>query len=364
MTLPEWVTTASYILVFILSFGLTLLLVPVTRWLSFKLGAVSRPGGRRRERMPMPKLGGIALFVAFTLSVLMAQWLPVERLDPNEVTRLTGLLLGGVVIFIVGLVDDFYELSYIAQAAGQIIAASIAIAFKIFIEYFNNPFTGEQTPEWGMPVTVVLTLFWMGLMMNTVNFLDGADGLAAGVCGIAGVMLFLNGAFFVEPAQASVSLLHLALVGVCVGFVVYNFYPAQIYLGGGALYLGYLVGTLSIIGGAKMATILLVMGLPLMDLAWQAANRLRQGRSPFSGDRGHLHFRLLDSGLMTPRQLALGYYAFCAFFGMLTLVLESQLYKFVAFGAMLVLVVIGFALLARVKTLHSSGGLYSSSSSE
>lgn len=364
MTLPEWVTTASYILVFVLSVGLTLLLVPVTRWLSFKLGAVSRPGGRRRERMPMPKLGGIALFIAFTLSVLVAQWLPVERLDPNEVTRLTGLLLGGVVIFIVGLVDDFYELSYIAQAAGQIVAASIAIAFQIFIEYFNNPFTGEQTPEWGMPVTVVLTLFWMGLMMNTVNFLDGADGLAAGVCGIAGVLLFLNGAFFVEPAQSSVSLLHLALVGICAGFVVYNFYPAQIYLGGGALYLGYLVGTLSIIGGAKMATILLVMGLPLMDLAWQAANRLRQGRSPFSGDRGHLHFRLLDSGLMTPRQLALGYYAFCAFFGMLTLVLESQLYKFVAFGVMLVLVMIGFSLLARVKTLHSSGDLFSSSSSE
>ena len=362
--LPEWVVSASYLLTFLLAFALTLFLVPVTRWLSFKLGAVSQPGGRRREAVPMPKLGGIALFAAFTVSVLAAQSLPVQRLDPNEVTRLTGLLLGGSVIFIVGLIDDFHELSYIAQAAGQIAAAAIAIVFQIFIEYFNNPFTGEQTPEWGMPVTVILTLFWMGLMMNTVNFLDGADGLAAGVCGIAGVMLFLNSAFFVEPPQASVSLLHLAFVGICVGFLVYNFHPAQIYLGGGALYLGYLVGTLSIIGGAKMATVLLVMGLPLMDLAWQTANRVLQGRSPFSGDRGHLHFRLLDSGLMTVRQLALGYYAFCAFFGMLTLVLESQLYKFVAFSVMLVLVAVGFALVSRFKIPHSVEDRYSSSPSE
>jgi UDP-GlcNAc:undecaprenyl-phosphate GlcNAc-1-phosphate transferase len=362
--LPDWVVSASYLLVFLLAFALTLFLVPITRWLSFKLGAVSRPGGRRREATPMPKLGGIALFTAFTVSVLAAQSLPVQRLDPNEVTRLTGMLLGGAIIFVVGLIDDFYELSYIVQAAGQVAAAIVAIAFQIFIEYFNNPFTGEQTPEWGMPVTVILTLFWMGLMMNTVNFLDGADGLAAGVCGIAGVMLFLNGAYFVEPAQASVSLLHLALVGICAGFLVYNFYPAQIYLGGGALYLGYLVGTLSIIGGAKMATILLVMGLPLMDLAWQAANRLRQGRSPFRGDRGHLHFRLLDSGLMTVRQLALSYYAFCAFFGMLTLVLESQLYKFVAFSVMLILVAVGFAMVSRVRMTQSIRDVYSSPSSE
>lgn len=362
--LPEWTASASYILVFLLAFTLTLGLVPIVRWLSFRLGAVSRPGGRRREAMPMPKLGGLALFISFTVAVLVAQWLPVERLDPNEVTRLTGLLLGSTIIFIVGLVDDFYELSYIAQAVGQILAAGVAIAFQIFIEYFNNPFTGEQTPEWGMPVTIVLTLFWMGLMMNTVNFLDGADGLAAGVCGIAGVLLFLNGAYIVEPAQASVSLLHLALVGICAGFLVFNFYPAQIYLGGGALYLGFLVGTLSIIGGAKMATILLVMGLPLMDLAWQAANRLRQGRSPFSGDRGHLHFRLLDSHIVSPRQLALGYYVFCAFFGSLTLVLESQLYKFIAFSIMLLLVAIGFALVARVRLPQSSVEVRSSSSSE
>lgn len=362
--LPEWVVPSAYLLVLMLSLALTLLLVPAVRWLSVHLGALSRPGGRRREVAPMPKLGGIALFVSFTVSVLVAQLLPVERLDPNEITRLTGLLIGGTIIFVVGLIDDFYELSYVGQAIGQIAAASVAIAFQIFIEYFNNPFTNQQTPEWGMPVTVVLTLFWMGLMMNTVNFLDGADGLAAGVCGIAGMLLFLNGAYVVEPAQASVSLLHVALVGGCAGFLVFNFYPAQIYLGGGALYLGYLIGTLSIIGGAKMATILLVMGLPLMDLAWQAANRLRQGRSPFSGDRGHLHFRLLDSGMMTTRQLALSYYAFCAFFGSLTLILESQLYKFIAFSVMLVLVMIGFALVARARLPNMAKDAYSSSPSE
>lgn len=361
--MPEWIVPVSYLLVLILSLSLTLASVPLAHWLSVRWNVMSQPGPRRREQYPMPKLGGIALFIGFTLTVIIAQFLPVERQDPYEVIRLVGLLLGSVVIFLVGIADDFHELSYLALALGQMAAVAIAILFQIFIEYFNNPLTGQTTPEWGMLVTVTLTMLWLGLMMNTVNFLDGADGLAAGVCGIASLMLFLNGAFFVVPAQISVSLLPLALVGTCLGFLLYNFYPARIYMGGGAIYLGFLVGALSIIGGAKMATVLLVMGLPLMDLTWQAFNRLRQGRNPFSGDRGHIHFRLLDRGVLTPRQLALGYYAFCAFFGLLTLVLESQLYKFIAFGVMLVLVGVGFLLVARLRTGQSSSDEYRSSSS-
>lgn len=361
--MPSWIVPVAYGLVFILSVSLTLASVPFAYWLSVRLGAVSQPGPRRHERQPMPKLGGIALFVGFTGTVIISQWLPVERQDPYEVIRLMGLLLGSVGIFVLGILDDLYELSYVALAIGQILTAAIAIVFQIFIEYVNNPLTGQSTPEWGMLVTVTLTMLWLGLMMNTVNFLDGADGLAAGVCGIASLMLFLNGAYVVVPAQTSVSLLPLALAGTCVGFLAYNFYPARIYMGGGALYLGFLIGALSIIGGAKMATVLLVMGLPLMDLTWQAFNRLRQGRNPFSGDRGHIHFRLLDSGAITPRQLALGYYAFCAFFGFLTLVLESQLYKVIAFVVMLVMVTIGFVLVTRLRDVHSSSDAYESSSS-
>ncbi len=338
----------SFAITFLLAFALSLLLVPFARWLSFRLGAVSKPGGRRRESQPMPRLGGIAVYVGFVVAVIAAQWLPVPRQDPNEIFRLTGLILGTTFCFIFWLLDDIYEFGWLPQYLGQIVAASIAVLFQIFIEFFNNPLTGQQTDPWPFWVTVTLTLFWIGLMINTVNWLDGLDGLAAGVAVIAGVLLFLNSAFFVIPAQASVALLPLAMVGAALGFLVYNFHPATIYLGGGAPMLGFMLGTLSIIGGAKMATILLVMGLPLMDFAWQVFNRIIRGRNPMYGDRGHVHFRLLDLGYLTHRQIVLVYYLFCSFFGALTLVLESQLYKFIAFAVMVALIAIGFALLVRM----------------
>ena len=338
----------AFTIVFLLSFSLTLLVVPFARWLSFKVGAISKPNFRRHELEPMPKLGGLAIFVGFIVAIIFAQYLPVPRQDPNEITRLTGLILGSVFVFVVWFLDDIYEFNWLIQAIAQVITAFIAIAFLIFIEFFNNPLTGQQTDPWSFWVTVILTIFWIGLMMNTVNFLDGLDGLAGGVAVIAGLMLFANSAFFVSPAQTSVALLPLAMTGACFGFLVYNFYPARIYLGGGAPLLGFWLASLSIIGGAKMATILLVMGLPLMDSAWQAFSRLLRGGNPMRGDRGHLHFRLLDTGILSHRQIVVCYYLFCAFFGVLTLVLESQLYKFIAFAVMLILIIVGLAILVRI----------------
>lgn len=344
---------SAFIIVFALAFTISLLLVPVARWLSFKLGAVSIPGGRRHESEPMPRLGSVAIFGGFIVAVLVAQMLPVPRQDANEIIRFTGLIIGSIFCFVFWFLDDIFEFGWLPQYLGQIIAAAIAVSFLIFIEFFNNPLTGEQTPTWSFLVTVTLSLFWIGVMMNTVNWLDGLDGLATGVAVIAGLMLFLNSAFFVSPAQTSVALLPLAMMGACLGFLLYNFHPAKIYLGGGAPLLGFWLGTLSIIGGAKMATILLVMGLPLMDFAWQVFNRLRHGRNPMSGDRGHVHFRLLDSGKLSHRQIVLLYYSFCAFFGILTLILPSQLYKFIAFGVMLTLIMIGFAVLVRLPNQSS-----------
>jgi UDP-GlcNAc:undecaprenyl-phosphate/decaprenyl-phosphate GlcNAc-1-phosphate transferase len=335
-----------YWIVFGLAFSLALALMPLAVWLSHRYGIVSRPGGRRKEALPMPKLGGLPIFAAFIVTIVAAQWLPVPRPDPNEIIRLWGLVIGSAFIFAVGVVDDLRELSALVQGVCQIIVAGIAIACLIFIEYVNNPLTGAQTDVFPYVVTVVLSMFWLGLMMNTVNFLDGLDGLAGGVVAIASVILFINSAFVVQPAQVSVSLLPLALFGATLAFLLYNFYPARVYMGGSALFMGYALGVLSIIGGAKMATILLVMGLPLMDVAWQIVNRLRQGRNPMVGDRGHLHFRLSDLGF-TARQIVIPYYLFCACFGVLTLLIESQLYKFIALGVMLLLVALGFAVLSR-----------------
>ena len=337
----------AYIIVFSCALSLSLLTIPLARYFSMRFGVSSIPGGRRQERVAMPKLGGLAIFVGFTFTVLLAQVLPVPRSDPNEMNRLVGLACGGLVIFVLGVIDDVFDLNYLQIFFFQIVTAVIAIAFQIFIEFFNNPLTGIKTDPWSPVVTVALTMFWLVLMMNTVNLLDGSDGLAGGIAFIAAIVLFLNSAFRQEPPQTSVSLLHLAFAGAVLGFLVHNFYPARIYVGGSAWFLGYVLGCLSIIGGAKMATILLVMGLPLMDLGWQVVNRIRHGNNPFQGDRGHLHFRLLDTGTLSPRQIALGYYAVCALLGFLTLVTTSQLFKFIAIAAMLVCIAIGFIAVGR-----------------
>lgn len=329
-------------------------MIPVARWLSYRFNAVSEPGGRRHEAEPMPRLGGLAVFTGFIVAVIASQFLPVPRQDPEELTRLTGLILGSIFVFSFWFLDDIFEFKWLSQAIAQVIAAGIAISFLIFIEFFNNPITGQQTDPWSFWVTIVLTLFWVGLMMNTVNFLDGLDGLAAGVAVIAGLMLFANSAFRVEPAQSSVALLPLAMTGACLGFLMYNFYPARIYLGGGAPLLGFWLATLSIIGGAKMATILLVMGLPLIDSTWQAVSRLLRGQNPMRGDRGHLHFRLLDTGILSHRQIVLFYYLFCSFFGVLTLLLDSQLFKFIAFGVMILLIIVGLMVIIRIPSQSSS----------
>ena len=345
-------TLFAFALVFNLALAVSLAMIPLARYISRRFGIISVPGGRRQEPLAMPKLGGLAIFVGFLASIALAQLLPVPRFDPYEIIRLAGLMIGSIVIFALGVVDDIYGLSYFQAFLGQIVTAAIAIVFQIFIEFFNNPLTGLQTDPWPPLVTISLTMFWLILMMNTVNLLDGSDGLAAGIAVIAGLILFVNSAFRQVPPQISVSLLPLAMSGASLGFLIHNFYPARIYMGGSAWFLGYALGTLSIIGGAKMATILLVMGLPLMDLGWQIVNRLRHGYNPFHGDRGHLHFRLLDAGLLSPRQIALGYYAICALFGLLTLVTTSQLFKFIAFGVMLVFVAVGFIAVGRISPLR------------
>jgi UDP-GlcNAc:undecaprenyl-phosphate GlcNAc-1-phosphate transferase len=349
----------AFLITFTIALTLTLLLMPVCDRLGRRWGMTTKAGGRRMTEADfrrVSKLGGVGLALGFVVAALLAQFLPVPRFDANELTRLAGLVLGTVFLTFVGILDDKYELKALPQFLIQFAAAGIAIGFQVFIEYFNNPFTGQQTDPWHPIVTVILTAFWLVVTMNTVNFLDGLDGLAGGVAFIAGIVLFVNSVFAL--GQTSVGLLHLALMGASLGFVIYNFYPARIFMGSGAVTLGYILGALAIIGGAKMATILFVIALPLLDAAWQAANRLVQGRSPFRGDRGHLHFRLLDMGF-SQRQIVSFYYLFCALFGVLTLVIESQFFKLLAFLALMGLVVLGFLLVERMQRQNSERAIRS-----
>lgn len=320
----------AFALIFVVAFGLAFALTPLAGRLGLRWGVVDRPGGRHMHGRTVPRLGGLALYPAFILPlfltlVLPADWFP-PRQDPNELTRLAGVMLGSTFIFLVGLCDDRWNLGPFVQLFGQLLAALIAIAFLVFIERVMNPFT-DQLTVFPLPFTVAFTLFWIVGMVNTVNWLDGLDGLAAGVTAIvSGVLAF----HMYREGQQSVALLPLALLGCTLGFLPYNFHPARVFMGSsGALFLGFAVGTLSIVAGAKMATVLLVMGIPIVDVAWQIFNRLRHGRSSFQGDRGHLHFRLLDMGL-SQRQIVSLFYVFCAAFGLLALVISSRLYKFFA----------------------------------
>jgi UDP-GlcNAc:undecaprenyl-phosphate GlcNAc-1-phosphate transferase len=333
----------AFAIVFGVAFLLALILTPFTIHLGHRFNILAIPGGRRKHSQPISKLGGLAILIPFSVAVVIAQFTPVERTDPNEIVRLTGLLWGGLFIYMVGVLDDKYEFSPLVNYLGQLVAGAIAVAFLIFIESFNNPLTGDTQAGWPYWVTVTFSLFWLGLMMNTVNFLDGLDGLAAGVTAIACLIIFIHAAFRLN--QVSVGLLPLALLGATLGFLRFNFYPAKVFMGGGAVFLGYTLGCLSIIGGAKMATILLVMGLPLMDLAWQALRRLSKGRNPMHGDRGHLHFRLVDLGY-SQRLIVFGYYTFSVLFGGIALLTTSRLYKLIALLAMMVILGGTFALVS------------------
>ena len=334
-------TTMIFVLVFATGFLIALVLTPLAARLARRTGAVDQPRDRHRHAQPTPKLGGVPLFVAFGAAVLVSLLYP--RTDEFEMSRVIGLLSGSVVIFLVGVYDDYRELAPLPQLVAQIVAASIAAASGILIRDLSNPFDGQllSFESW---FACLFTLFWLVGMMNTINWLDGLDGLAGGVVVIAGFMLF---AHTFRLGQTSLALLALALIGSGLGFLVFNFSPAQIFMGSaGANVLGLALGALSIIGGAKVGTALLVLGIPILDVAWQIIQRMRAGRSPFAADRGHLHHRLLDWGV-PPRVIVALYYALTLFFGALALILPSGIHKLIA------LCIIGLGALALLVNLSA-----------
>jgi UDP-GlcNAc:undecaprenyl-phosphate GlcNAc-1-phosphate transferase len=186
----------------------------------------------------------------------------------------------------------------------------------IILTAFNAPFGGQVNLYAISPwLAILATIFWIGWMSNTVNWADGLDGLAAGVSLIAAVMLALHAIRLPQP-QYTIALLPLALAGACAGFLLFNFPPARIFMGdSGAEFLGYMLGVSAIIGGAKLATVLLVLGVPILDVVWLIVSRTLSGRSPTQGGRDHLHLRLRDLGF-TQRQIILFYYGLSASFGL------------------------------------------------
>jgi UDP-GlcNAc:undecaprenyl-phosphate GlcNAc-1-phosphate transferase len=343
-----------YLIVALASAAAALITTPLARRLSFRTGLLAEPGGRRRHTGRIPKLGGLAVFVAWLVGVGLTYWL-LPPVNPEDALRLRGVVLGSLVLVIGGLLDDRYDLPPGAQFLIQLIGALIAILHIIFIEVFTNPlptaalweaiplFRVEGNLVWlWRPLALFFTAFWIVGMINAINFLDGLDGLAAGICLIAAAFFAFHS---YRLGQETVPLFPLALAGALLGFLPFNFSPARIFLGSaGAYFLGYQMATLSILSPAKLSTALLVMAVPIIDVAWQIISRARRGQHPMRGDRGHLHFRLSDRGLPT-RRIVLGYYAVAILFGLIAVLVASPLMKLALLFALTAAV---FALLLRL----------------
>ncbi len=341
-SLPTWAVFAGvFAIAFLVSWGLT----PVAGRLSHRLGIVARPGGRRRHTGVIPRLGGLAIYGGFMAAVLATLGYPRF---PADAYRLTGLLLGATVIVIGGVLDDLFQFKPLPQAAITFVAALVAARFWVFIERVNNPLTGLPI-VFPTALIVILTVLWYSGMTTTVNWLDGLDGLATGVCAIA-VLVFM--VHMLRTEQVSVALLPVALLGAILGFMPANWHPARIHIGSnGAYLLGFSVGALALIGGARVATAILVLWAPILDVAWLIFTRVRHGRSPGSGDRWHLHFRLADMGIRHTRIVAF-YYAVSAALGLLALILPSPLYKLVALVALGLIVTLFLAAVSRLGEQH------------
>jgi UDP-GlcNAc:undecaprenyl-phosphate GlcNAc-1-phosphate transferase len=315
-----------YALIALAGFILALVVTPLGGRLGQRWRIVALPDARRHHQGTLSKLGGIGIAAGFFGALALSRLGSIPTADLNESRRFWGLVIGGALTFVLGLIDDRYDLPAWAQYGGYLLAAIVAISTLIILERFNNPLNNTLVI---LPTLLYIpvTLFWMTGMIVTVNWLDGLDGLAAGVAVILTAVLSVH---MFRSEQYSVIPQTLALLGASLGFLVYNIAPARVFMGSnGAFMLGYLLGALGLVAGGRVATVLLVMGIPIVDVAWTILDRWRHGDSPFRGDRRHLHFRLQDAGLST-RAIVSVYWAFCAISGALGLLLASRLYKLIA----------------------------------
>lgn len=313
----------------ILAFTLAVFITPVVKRLAWRLGCVDVPRPPRNlHRQSVAKLGGLAVYLAFAITVLVYWQAGFLDTAIIPVKFLWGLLFGGAVLMLGGYLDDKYDLPAKWLWVFPVLASLIALAVGIgsSVSQLTNPFGAPINLHHailGMPLSAAFVIIWLNGMMFTTKFLDGLDGLVAGVGTIAGFTLFalsltekVN-----QPITASLSII---FAGALLGYLVYAKYPAKIFLGeGGSTLVGFILGVLSIILGGKVATALLVMGVPILDVALVIVQRLWQGKSPFVGDRLHLHFRLIDLGY-SQKQVVFGMYSISALFGSAAVFLQAK----------------------------------------
>lgn len=280
---------------------LGMLFTPWVRVLALKKGAAHAPRGRDIHQEPIPRWGGLAVFAAFVISLVVGALIlhfVFHRPVGEKTMRLgLGLVLAGTILSVVGAIDDKYDLSASKQMAVQLLCALIVLPFGVVIEGVTNPMTGQTVPLYwiGYPLTVI----WLVAVANAVNWIDGIDGLAAGVSAIAAFTLALLAAMSKQPALA---VLAAGLGGGLLGFLRYNFNPAKIFLGGGAQVTGFTLACISTVGAFKAPIALaflvplLILALPIFDTTVVILRRWRAGRPIYQADKSHLHHRLMELG--------------------------------------------------------------------
>ena len=315
--------TLTSLFAFILALAISFACTPAVRMLAIKIKAVDVPkDNRRMHKVPIPRMGGLAIFAGFLVSVLF--FVPLG-------TEFRSILIGALILVVLGIIDDIVALKPKTKFAGQIIAALIPALSGVSIHGIVNPFVPGQYSTLGI-FSIPLTVIWIVGITNAVNFIDGLDGLACGVSAIATVTMFIIAVLF---GETYIALMMAALAGACLGFLPYNMNPAKIFMGDtGFMFLGYILATVSIQGLFKFYAVIsfavpfILLGLPIFDTGFAIVRRLLKGQSPLQADRGHVHHRLIDLGFDQKQSVAI-LYAFSALMGLTAVILartnESKL---------------------------------------
>ena len=310
---------AYVLLAFLTALLASFVLTPVVKTLAYKVGAIDIPkDGRRMHSTPIPRLGGLAIFLGFLISVLM--FVPMTR-------EMKSILLGAVVIVVLGIIDDIMALPALLKFVVQIAAALIPALNGVNIQVFSNPNLFSEHLYWRLGgLSLPFTVLWIVAVTNSVNLIDGLDGLAAGVSTISATAMLM---IALVGGEADVSLVLGAVAGACLGFLPYNFHPASMFMGDtGATFLGYILAAMSIQGLYKYYAVIsfvvpfLILGLPIFDTTFAFVRRLAHGQNPMHADRGHIHHRLIDMGL-SQKQAVATLYVISAILGLSAVVLTT-----------------------------------------
>lgn len=314
---------ANMIFAFVIAFIFTFATTPLVRRFAYKIGAVDVPRDKRRvHKRPTPRIGGLAIIFGFLVAII--------SFNDSWSRELVSILIGVGILGVLGIIDDCKELDAKLKFVVQIIAALVVVIFgDIRISVMSNPNVFSENPYIIFPqwLSITVTVLWIVFMTNAVNFIDGLDGLAAGVSAIMSMSLVF---IAITYHEYEIALLGIALMGACFGFLPFNFNPAKIFMGDtGSMFLGYMLSVLSVQGMFKsyavisFAVPIIMLGLPLFDALFAMLRRLLTGKNPMSADRGHLHHRLYDMGF-SQKQTVFILYAISGVLGIASILLAEQ----------------------------------------